>query len=135
MPKNYFKSVENTNEVIFEAPTKRPDAPNEGAGKHIMVNNRGNRYEFRAPKASHDLDEILAWVELCNNIVNLCANGYIKDMPFSEVLRGKYIRAYAYKIAKENSQRALSSEERAMRISTIGYVHLNTKENRFEGRN
>lgn len=135
LPKNYFKSIENNNEVIFEAPTKRPDAPGQGASKHIMVNDRGNRYEFRAPKASHDLDEILAWVELCNNIVNLCANGYIKDMPFSEVLRGKYIRAYAYRIAKENSKRALSSEERAMRISTIGYVHLNIKENRFEGRN
>ena len=135
LPVDYFRSTTHNDELVFEAPQKRPEAPREGAGKHIMVNDRGNRYEFRAPKSSHDLDEILAWVELCNNIVNLCANGYIKDMPFSEVLRGKYIRAYAYKIAKENEKRALSSEERAMRISSIGYVHLNTKDNRFEGSN
>lgn len=135
LPIGYFQSTNRSSELLFEAPQKRPEPPREGAGKHIMVNDRGDRYEFRAPKSSHDLDEILAWVELCNNIVNLCANGYIKDMPFSEVLRGKYIRAYAYKIAKENEKRALSSEERAMRISSIGYVHLNTNDNRFEENN
>lgn len=132
LPVGYFQSTNRSSELLFEAPQKRPEAPCMGANKHIMVNDRGNRYEFRAPKSSHDLEEVLAWVELCSNIVNLCANGYIKDMPFSEVLRGKHIRAYAYRIAKENEKRALSSEERAMRISSIGYVHLNTKENRFE---
>lgn len=132
LPKGFFTSSVDSNEKIFEAPQKRPEAPKAGASKHIMVNDRGNRYEFRAPKASHDLDEIIAWTELCHNIVELCANGYIKDMPFAEVLKGKHIRAYAYKIAKENPLRALSSEERAMKISSIGYVKLNVMTSYFE---
>ena len=134
LPTNYFSSSSDVNQKLFQAPQKRP-VPDRTpyANKHAMVNDRGNRYEFRGPKSSHDIDEILAWAELCNNIVNLCANGYIKDMSFSEVLRGKYIRAYTTKIGEQNPLRKLSSAERASKISELGYVVIDTSATRFEG--
>lgn len=132
LPPNYFQANKNYNEYLFQAPQKRPGAPKPLNSKHQMVNDRENRYEFRAPKASHNLEEILAWAELCNNIVNLCANGYIKDMPFQEILKGKHIRKYAHDLDK-NPERALSSEERGKRISDIGYVYVNMTPTVFKG--
>lgn len=133
LPSDYFTSTTDVSHKLFEAPKKRPLAPPQQASKHAMVNDRGDRYEFRGPKSTNNLEEALAWAELCYNIVNLCANGYIKDMPFSEVLRGKHIRAYADRIGKENPLRKLSSKERATKISELGYVVVDLSNSRFEG--
>lgn len=128
LPKEYFCSNSGSN-MMFEVPTKRPK-PEWVYSKGSMVVDKGNRYEFRGPKASHDLDEVLAWIQFCNNIVEICANGYIKDMPFAEALKGKYIRAYLTKIA-ENPEREITSKERAMTISKIGYVKVINEQNKI----
>ena len=131
LPEGYFSQVNNRDEVLFQAPLKRPEpATNQVYNKGSMVVDRGNRYEFRGPKATHDLDEILAWAELCNNIVEMCANGYIKNMTFSEVLKGKYIRKYVDKIGKNNEARKITPEERAKSIADVGYVQININENK-----
>lgn len=127
LPQNFFTSNDNTTEKLFEAPKKQPKAAGVYAKGSIVVD-KGDRYEFRGPKASHDLDEILAWTELCHSIIEVCAKGYIQDVPFSDVLRGKYIRAYVNKIGKNNPDRKLSPAERAMRISEIGYVKVSEKD-------
>lgn len=126
LPKDYFSS-NNGMEKVFEAPKKQPEK-NSVYSKGSIIVDKGNRYEFRGPKATHDLDEVLAWVELCHNIVDVCARGYIQDVPFSDVLRGKYIRAYVNKIGKNNSERKITPAERAMRISEIGYVKVSEKD-------
>jgi len=126
MPKEYYSGCSGGMEYnyIFEAPQKRPEIDKFSVyQKGSIVVDKGNRYEFRGPKATHDLDEVLGWVQICNNIVDLCANGYIKDMTFSEVLKGKYARAYLAKIEK-NPNRKITSEERASKISNIGYVKI-----------
>lgn len=123
LPKDFFYSNAAGNVMLFEAPKKQPKQT-QTSPKGTIIVDRGNRYEFRGAKASNDKDEILAWVELCNNIVEVCSKGYIQDVPFADVLRGKYIRAYVNKIGKENSERKISTAERAMRISEIGYVKV-----------
>ena len=124
LPKDYYSRTDDhmTKHILFEAPTKRPEVEWVYA-KGSMVVDKGNRYEFRGPKATHNINEVLAWVQICNNIVELCANGYIKEMPFAEVLKGKYIRAYLNEISK-NPDREITAKERAMRISDIGYVKI-----------
>lgn len=129
LPKGYFQSTEDTTIKLFEKPQKRPKPTNVYSKGSIVVN-RENRYEFRGPKASHDLNEILAWAQLCHNIVEVCANGYIKDIPFAEVLKGEYIRAYAHSLEK-NQDRILSSAERGMRISDIGFVQVNFRDKKL----
>lgn len=123
LPKDYFYSNRDSTNKVFEAPKKQPtQTPCQSKG--TIVVDKVNRYEFRGPKASHDLEEILAWAEFCSNVVDICANGYIQDIPFSDALKGKYIRAYANKIGKNNPERKLTPAERAMRISEIGYVKI-----------
>ena len=123
LPQNYFTANGNSNEILFEAPKKQPKQTGVYAKGTIIVD-KGDRYEFRGPKASNDIDEILAWVELCHNIVEVCARGYIQNVPFADVLNGKYIRKYLNKIGKENPERKISPAERAMRIAEIGYVKI-----------
>jgi hypothetical protein len=60
----------------------------------------------------------------------MCANGYIKNMTFSEVLKGKYIRKYVDKIGKNNEARKITPEERAKSIADVGYVQININENK-----
>lgn len=127
LPKDYFTSANDTREKVFEAPKKQPEAERVYEKGSIVVD-KGDRYEFRGPKATHDLDEVLAWTELCHNIIDVCAKGYIQDVPFSDVLRGKYIRAYVNKIGKKDADRKLSPAERAMRISEIGYVRISEQD-------
>lgn len=123
LPRNYFYGANDSAEKVFEAPKKQPESMvvmNKGS----IVVDKGDRYEFRGPKATNDIDEVLAWAEVCSNIVDICANGYIQEVPFSDVLKGKYIRAYVNKIGKKNEDRKISPAERAMRISEIGYVKV-----------
>lgn len=124
LPRNYFTDRMGT-EHIFEAPHKQPQkTQTPGYNKSSFVVDRENRYEFRAAKASHDLEEILAWAEICHNIVEICSKGYIQEIPFGDVLQGKYARAYVNKINKESKERKITPAERAMRISSVGYVRL-----------
>ena len=127
LPKNFFTSTDTSCERLFEAPKKQPERASVQSKGSIIVD-KGDRYEFRGPKATHDIDEVLAWAEICNNIVNVCADGYIQNVPFSDVLRGKYIRAYVNKIGKKSEDRRISPAERAMRISEIGYVKVTERD-------
>lgn len=123
LPRDYFYSNMDSTTKVFEAPKKQPESmPVQSKGSIIV--DKGNRYEFRGPKATNDIDEVLAWAEICNNIVDICANGYIQEVPFSDILKGKYIRAYVNKIGKKNLERKITPAERAMRISEIGYVKV-----------
>lgn len=117
VPSNEYKN--SSDETIIEVPHKRPEnmAPKD-YDKHHMVVDRGNRYEFRGPKASHNINEVLAWIELCNNIVDLCSNGYIKNAKFKEVLKGKYIRKYINELNKLDN-RKITEEERKQSISSM----------------
>lgn len=121
LPPDYFEKRSQGTVKLYEVPKIRPQIQNV-FNKGSMVINRGNRYEFRGPKATNDLEEILAWVEFCHNIVEVCARGYIQEVPFADVLRGKYIRKYINKISKENKDRTISAKERASRINSVGYV-------------
>lgn len=121
LPPDFFEKYGETNKKLYEVPKIRPEVRNV-YNKGSMVVNRGDRYEFRGPKATNDLEEVLAWIEFCHNIVEVCAKGYIQEVPFADVLRGKYIRKYINKISKENKERAISAKERAMRINSVGYV-------------
>ena len=123
LPPDYFTKNNDCNVKMFKAPKKQPVIPSV-YNKGFIIIDKGNRYEFRGPKATHELDEVLAWTELCNNIVEVCAKGYIQDVPFSDVLRGEHIRKYVNKIGKDNPERRISPSERAMRISEIGYVQV-----------
>ena len=128
LPENYFTERHDCDEKIFEAPHKQPiKTQSPGYNKLSFVVERENRYEFRAAKASHDLDEILAWAEIYHSIVEICANGYIQDVPFGDILRGKYARAYINKLNKESKERKITPAERAMRISSVGYVRLSER--------
>lgn len=129
LPETYFRENNNNGDsVVYELPQKQP-VPANIYNKGTIIVNRDNRYEFRGGKASHDIEEVLAWVEFCNNVVEMCANGYIKQMPFATVLQGKYIRKYLNRIGANNPKRKITEEERAMKISNIKYVKVNTSSN------
>lgn len=127
LPRDHFVSNNDSRIKIFEAPKTQPE-PIGVYGKGSIVVDRNNRYEFRGAKASHDLEEINAWIELCHNIVEVCARGYIQNIPFADVIRTKQIRAYVNKIGKNNPERKITPAERAMRISEVGYVQISERD-------
>lgn len=87
--------------------------------KHTMINrHRCGTYEFRGPKSSHDLEEILAWVQFCHNMVEICATTEdITQVKFGEFLKGKYIAKYVREISK-NKLRTISTADRRRTIGS-----------------
>lgn len=133
LPKNYFTSNFGS-DYLFEVPQKQPkrsEMQRDGYNKHSMVVHRGDRYEFRAGKASHDLDEILAWAEICHSIVEICSRGYIQEIPFSDLLQGPFTRKYIAKLNRESEERKITPKERTMKISSAGYVLVQSENKIF----
>lgn len=96
--------------------------------KHTMINlHRNGTYEFRGPKASHDLQEILAWVQFCHNMVEICANtDDITKVPFGEFIKGKYIAKYVREISK-NQYRTITLKDRRRSIgSAVNFSYYNS---------
>lgn len=76
-----------------------------------------NRIEFRLFKSTHTLHEMLAWAELCHNIVELASNGKKLDsIKFTDLINGPHINPYALQMKGE---RKLTDEEICAQIANI----------------
>lgn len=96
------------------------------SGKNMMVQPHGNRwfrdyddkgtihdvstFEFRGPKSTVNIEEVLAWVEFCHNIVDLCSQGPIDNRRFSEFLKGTHISRYVNSL-KRTKERTITLTE------------------------
>lgn len=108
MPKEYQKTIEKKN-----------------GNKEGMVINRTHTYEFRGGKGSNDIDEVLAWIEMAHNMVNLATKTLktIENTPFSHIVTGEHIEKYLKKI-QENPNRAFSQEELDQTIATNKFIQI-----------
>lgn len=80
--------------------------------KHLMVTDKGNRYEFRGAKSSVNLDECLAWAEFCLNMTRIAAtNKTLQNVKFENFLEGEYIEKYFNEVIQQNNTRKLTKEE------------------------
>lgn len=107
--RQYFKSsqfegaskVQSTKIAMQKAPF--------GHNKQNMLVNKQYVYEFRLFKASNKIEEVIAWVELCHNIINLASGEKEMDrIYFSDLIIGKYIEEY---VAKLKGKRKLTADE------------------------
>lgn len=87
--------VEHTSKMTSRKPQSMLRAK-QGVNKSTMLVDKSNVYEFRIFKASNNIDELLAWVELCYNIINLGSGEKpIEQITFQDIIQGSYIRQYA----------------------------------------
>lgn len=87
-------------------------AMSKSNNKHLMVVDKGNRYEFRGAKSSVNLEECLAWSEFCLNMTRIAAtNKNLTNVKFSDLLVGPHIEAYVKQIGEQTESRKLEKEE------------------------
>lgn len=74
-------------------------------------------YEFRIFKATTDKNEVLAWVELCHNIIQL-ASGLkpVDEISMADLIQGEYISKYVKNL---KGTRRLTPLEKAQKIKDI----------------
>lgn len=106
---------DNIGETIIRS--TKPDGMDHAASngaKGTMLVHKPSVYEFRIFKSSVDLEEVLAWSELCYNIINIASGEIPIDLVrFRNLLKGNYIENY---VASLKGERALTTVET---LSTI----------------
>lgn len=92
-----------------------------------MIINRTHTYEFRGGKGTNDLEEVLAWIEMVHNFVELAkkSKDTIENTPFSELVKGKYLEEYIKKI-QSNPNREFIDEEFTQTIAKNNYIQAVT---------
>lgn len=110
IPKNYKKIIE------------KPYGNKQG-----MVINRQHTYEFRGGKGSNDIEEVLAWIQVAHNFVELATKTIeeIDTTPFSTLVEGEYIQKYLSKI-QENPNRQFIAEELDQTIKSNTFIQAVT---------
>lgn len=108
----------------------KPDEPgeaNKGRSKGDIVVLKPHGYEFRIFKATNDINEALAWVELCHNIIMLASGQRrLNDIVFDDLINGYYISKYVDKLTKF---RKLTEIERGASIeNTMQFEFYTTSE-------
>lgn len=108
----------------------------KGAQQHYIANqikgsalvNKEFVYEFRMFKSSTDKDEVMAWVELCHNIIELASGAKpLEKIKFADLIQGEYIQKYAYALEGE---RKLSKVELARTVeNTLEFQFLKSQGN------
>lgn len=90
--------------------------------------NKNFVYEFRMFKSSTDKDEVMAWIELCHNIIELSSGAKpLEKIKFTDLLQGEYIQKYAYALEGE---RKLSKVELARTVeNTLEFQFLRSRGN------
>lgn len=92
--------------------TKKPDAQRSAPKNHIKEQClvlKKHTFEFRIFKSTTELQEVLAWVQLCYNLIELASGGKeLKDITFKDLVKGKYISKYT---ASLKGNRSISAEE------------------------
>lgn len=82
----------------------KPDEPgeaNKAGSKSDVLVLKPHGYEFRLFKATNDINEAIAWVELCHNIIMLASGQRrLEDIVFDDLIRGEYISKYVEKLTK-----------------------------------
>lgn len=129
LPVNHFSTLDNEAKV-FRAPIRRPSIKGMCLDpKGTIIVEKEGRWEFRGPKATHDINEVLAWIEFCNNVLEACSQKSITNVKFEDLLRGNYIEAYAMRLRDE---RAITYSDREMLIGKAGYVAIKQLDKTFE---
>lgn len=97
--------------------------------KHAFVNRKTGvaTYEFRGPKSSNNINEVIAWAQVCYNIVETAADqNKMQNAPLSSLLKGAYIRKYV-KLLDQTSERKLDKALLRKRISSIKTIHYKSE--------
>lgn len=74
----------------------------------MLAPTRHQTLEFRGPKGSNDPDEIFAWAEFLENVVNIANQDRINGVQFKDLLVGDRIGAY---LTKLKGWRKLTAEQ------------------------
>lgn len=96
--------------ITYPKPKQTPKQDNYTKSRMFNIHSYGT-YEFRGGKSSTNILEILAWVQFCYNIVDICATtDDITKVKFSEFLTGVHIRRYV-KTLKKSKAREITPKE------------------------
>lgn len=107
------------NEVEYPKPKSISEDTITGCHpKGFIYVKRDHTIEFRGPKASHDIKEVLAWVQFCFNMVEICSKESIIDVPFAAAIKGTHIQRYL-KTLEKSKERQITLAEKRQRISRM----------------
>lgn len=77
----------------------------------ITPNKGGRTLEMRAAKGSNDINEVLAWKDLLENIHKVCNQDDISKVKFSDVIKGRWLPKYV-----KNMDRPLTKQQLNQKI-------------------
>lgn len=99
-----------------------------GYNKEIFLVEKSRTIEFRIFKATVDLEEVLAWAQLCHNIIELANGGKKLDyIEFEDLIQGQYIYDYVSKLTGPRELTALQRKEKIGSVIQLQYA--TTREN------
>lgn len=90
----YRLNYNTLKEVINYVNSDRREGRVYGGRNSMLDPTYHQTLEFRGPKGSNDHEEILAWIEFIDNVVRVCNQESIENIPFKRLLRTKRIKAY-----------------------------------------
>lgn len=115
--------IPNTNKTASVINMQKADTigtSDKRTNKSKILVNKSHTYEFRLFKATTDINETLAWIELCHNIIEIAAGKIpTKEVKFIDLIKGEYIYKYIKKL--KGARRITDIEMKASVQNTLQF--------------